>query len=78
MAYLEQVMNVLYENEINCRIQSFWDGGWDVFLGDKQNGYKVQATIDTLQEAADWLIEQAAIYHPGMLQKFKKIKMKNV
>ena len=23
------ILQALYDSEINCRIESFWDGGWD-------------------------------------------------
>ena len=35
----EIVMKNLYDSEINCSINSFWDNHWDVKLGDEMNGF---------------------------------------
>jgi hypothetical protein len=37
MSNLEETMQSLYDSEINCRVSCFWDGGWDVFIGDEIN-----------------------------------------
>lgn len=37
---LLEVMAALYESEINCGVASFWDAGFDVWLGDDANGKK--------------------------------------
>ena len=36
---LEEVLAWAYGLEINVRVDSFWDGGWNVRLGDDANGY---------------------------------------
>jgi hypothetical protein len=36
-------MRALYASEINCRIQSFWDGGWTVSVGgDELAGWRAE------------------------------------
>ena len=35
----QNILQALYDSEINCRIESFWDGGWIGWLGDEQNGF---------------------------------------
>jgi hypothetical protein len=35
---LEDELQKIYDSEINVRIDSFWDGGWRVALGDEMNG----------------------------------------
>ena len=30
----QDILQALYDSEINCRIESFWDGGWTGWLGD--------------------------------------------
>lgn len=70
---LTSVLARLYASEINCSISSFWDGGFDVKLGDEMNGWKAETTIMTegfgvetvqaaLETVATWLTAQA-IYH---------------
>lgn len=61
---LSDAMQLLYDNEINCCIHSFWDGGWYVRIGDSVNGYKVSTEFDELDGAGDWLIEQAEKLYP--------------
>lgn len=39
---LEDVLKDAYDSEINISIQSFWDSGYEVRLGDDCNGYHGQ------------------------------------
>lgn len=39
---LLQVMRDLYASEINCGMESFWDGQWTVWIGDFMNGRKIE------------------------------------
>lgn len=48
----------LYDHEINFRIQCFWDGGFDAYLGDDWNGFSAKKSFRTFEEAEKWLIEQ--------------------
>lgn len=43
---LISIMHALYESEINCRVESFWDGGFTIYLGDDMNGLQWVATVD--------------------------------
>lgn len=55
----------LYNNEINWRISCFYDAGYKAELGDDINGFKIgKQCFDGLDEAIDWLIEQAVEYYP--------------
>lgn len=38
MTGLESELQLIYDSEINVRIESFWDGGWRVAVGDEMNG----------------------------------------
>jgi hypothetical protein len=60
------VFRELYASEINCGIESFWDGGFTVFLGDHMNGRKAETVFypDELDDAAEWLIGQARRVYP--------------
>lgn len=35
---MEKELKKIYDSEINVRVQSFWDGGWCVAVGDELNG----------------------------------------
>jgi hypothetical protein len=59
---IEIVLKQLYESEISCSISSFWDGGWDVKLGDEMNGFVAEGNFHTLDEAAEFLDRQARIH----------------
>ncbi len=38
MTGLESELQLIYDSEINVRIESFWDGGYRVAVGDELNG----------------------------------------
>jgi hypothetical protein len=38
-----------------------WDGGIEVRLGDRMNGYLAEATVPSVNDVAEWL--QEAIAH---------------
>ena len=61
---LEEIMRHLYRHEINCEISCFWDGGWDVRLGDRINGFKAEDNFDTLPECAAFLEARAREFYP--------------
>lgn len=64
---LARTMRELYASEINCGMSSFWDAGFEVWLGDDMNGRKV---VDTnlypgdLDAAARLLHEAALRLYP--------------
>jgi hypothetical protein len=55
----------MYNSEINFAIETMWDAGFTVRLGDKKNGYKVKTIVKTLEEAVTWLRAQARVYFPN-------------
>jgi hypothetical protein len=61
---IEEILAALYKSEINVSISWFWDGGIDVKLGDPLNGYGAEDQVLTLNEAADWLRENAVRLYP--------------
>lgn len=61
---LNDVLENLYGSEINCGIQSFWDGHWTAWLGDDMNGKVVEETALKFDEIAPWLDEQARKHYP--------------
>ena len=58
------VFQDLHDSEINARIDWFYDGGFNVSLGDSLNGYKARATGMLWEEVAPWLTEQAIEHFP--------------
>lgn len=63
---LQSVMEALYQSEINCCIDSFWDGGWSVSLGlAGLDGCVAGTTFYTLDECARWLYENARKQYPN-------------
>ena len=55
----------IYDSEINIEIGWFWDGGIDVRLGDKVNGYLAEENVSCVAEVLPWLQEAIAHFFPG-------------
>jgi hypothetical protein len=64
------VLAWLYANEINCGLESFWDRGWTVYLGDEINGQRWVYVAESLEEAAAALYEAALIMYPATPKLF--------
>lgn len=63
---MNDILNALYNSEINVEISSFWDGGWTVKIGDAMNGFKAEMTFDDLSEnTAAWLTKAACELYPN-------------
>jgi hypothetical protein len=58
-------MQRLYDSEINASIASFWNGGFDVKLGDQMNGFVATARLQTWDEVERWLAAEAIRHYPG-------------
>lgn len=61
------VMQDLYHSEINVMITTFWDGGWDVRLGDEMNGFPAVTTLKRWGEVEPWLTAAAIKHFPDSL-----------
>jgi hypothetical protein len=59
-----QVLQDLYDSEINARVEWFYDGGFSVSIGDMLNGWKASQNLRTLIEAVDWLRTEAVKRYP--------------
>lgn len=62
---MKSVMQRLYDSEINANVASFWDGGFDVRLGDRTNGFKDHT--DGLRDwtaVEAWLTEMVLKHYP--------------
>ena len=61
-----EILQALYASEINCRIESFWDGGWIGWLGDEMNGFPfAKVRGETFSECVRSLAEQACAVYPN-------------
>ncbi len=58
------ILQRLYDSEINFQIETFWDSGFTVRLGDSLNGIKAEESVGTMEEALIWLHQQAIKYFP--------------
>jgi hypothetical protein len=60
-----EILQALYDSEINCRIESFWDGGWTGWLGDEMNGFTLgHVRGRTFADCALELARQACSVYP--------------
>ena len=64
---LVTVLAALYASEINCGIESFWDGGFTAFLGDATNGWDAEITLypNELDGLAEWFSHNARRLYPA-------------
>lgn len=68
---LAAILAALYAHEINVGLQSFWDGGWDVWIGDEMNGKRCETTfmdrdMGVSTDIPAWLVEQAERIYPAL------------
>lgn len=54
----------LYDSEINFSVSTFWDGGFDVKLGDTVNGFKAEFMVERFHEIEPWLCLKAIEHFP--------------
>lgn len=71
MALIE-VLELLYDREINTSVSCFWEGGWDLAIGDDMNGWKARTTVEDLEEAPRWFLINAAVLYPKLSLALKK------
>jgi hypothetical protein len=46
MADLEHILQQLHDSEINAGLQTFYDAGMRVWIGDEANGIQAETTIN--------------------------------
>lgn len=61
------VIQDLYSSEINFSVSTFWDGGFDVKLGDHVNGFRGETCVERRGQVEPWLTEQAIRHFPDSL-----------
>jgi hypothetical protein len=54
----------IYDSEINVSISWLWDGGIEVRLGDKVNGFVAEETFANAAGIGPWLQEAIAHFYP--------------
>jgi hypothetical protein len=65
---LSAILDALYSHEINVGMQSFWDAGWTVWLGDEMNGSRTEREFDRDQFdlIPQWLKRTAEDLYPAL------------
>lgn len=58
------ILQDIYDSEINITISWFWDMGINVDIGDAINGIKDENNFDTIIEAMGWLCQRLAELYP--------------
>ena len=74
MADLEHILQQLHDSEINAGVQTFFDAGMRIWIGDEANGIQAETTINRTaaarlkwpegHSAASWLHETALRLYP--------------
>jgi hypothetical protein len=74
MADLERVLQALHDSEINAGVQTFFDAGMRVWIGDEVNGIQAETVFTRMGStertwpggltAASWLNETALRLYP--------------
>ena len=74
MADLERVLQALHDSEINAGVQTFFDAGLRVWIGDEVNGIQAETVFTRMGStermwpegltAASWLYETALRLYP--------------
>jgi hypothetical protein len=54
----------VYDSEIHVEMSWFWDGGIDVRLGDRMNGFLAEENVGSMAEIIPWLQEAIAHFYP--------------
>lgn len=77
MKSMTDVMRNLYASEINCGIESFWDGGFTAWIGDDMNGRKEEGHFEANalnSEVGQWFHDAAIKTFPD--SEYAKIATK--
>lgn len=67
---MKNLIKSLYESEINVTISWFWDGGFEIKIGDEMNGFKSTFTTNDLSVLEQHLEMKAKELYPE--SKFAK------
>ena len=56
----------IYDSEINIEISWLWDGGIDLHLGDRMNGYLAEENVPSMADVIPWFQEAIAHFLPRL------------
>lgn len=63
------IFKLLYDNEINFTISTFWDAGYTVKLGGELNGFIDSSTgLPTIDDAINELMTMAMRHYPELMK----------
>ena len=54
----------IYDSEINIEVSWLWDGGIEVRLGDRLNGFIAETNVPLVADIIQWLQEAIAHFYP--------------
>jgi hypothetical protein len=58
------ILQDLYNSEINVSVESLWDCGFAVRIGDRLNGYRAEQQVEDWGAAEAWLRATAIRLYP--------------
>ena len=61
---LGDIIETLHDSEINGSVSWIFDGAWSLAIGDELNGIQAEATVNSAQQAAEWLRANAVRRYP--------------
>lgn len=61
------ILQDIYDSEINFRISTLWDGGFDIELGDEMNGFVASTSVNRWGEVEPWLMKAVIEHQPDSL-----------
>jgi len=62
---LAAALQKIYDSEINIEVLWLWDGGIDVRLDDRMNGYLAEENVRSVADVVAWLQEAIAHFYPS-------------
>jgi hypothetical protein len=67
---LDDAIAALYVREINCGVETFWDGGIKVWIGDAMNGHHAETMFsrENIDPGGARLVDEAARLYPKAFQ----------
>ena len=55
----------IYDSELNIEISWLWDGGIDLRLGDRMNGFLAEENVSSIADVIGWFQEAIAHFYPN-------------
>jgi hypothetical protein len=60
-----EILQALYDSEINFSLRAYWDLGVDWKLGDEMNGFRAEGRAQSVRGAVIALANAALAHFPG-------------